>query len=410
MMYAPRRNNMVLRAMAGSFYDLPCPINLNMWWNFGSMLGVILVVQILSGFIMACHYTPHESLAFSSVVHIMHDVHEGWMFRSIHSNGATFFFICIYAHMGRGLYYHSFVLHKTWMVGVTMYLMLMAIAFLGYVLPWGQMSYWGATVITNLFSAIPYVGQTITQWIWGGYTVCDATLKRFYVLHMYLPFVLGGLALVHLYYLHDSGSNNPLGVDDGGDLISFHPYYSHKDFLGILIMVGALLLVVLFVPDMFGSPENFIPANPYKTPIHIQPEWYFLFAYTILRSVPNKGGGVAALAASVLVLYLLPFRPKYFHLGLAFYPVSQVYYWVFVASFLMLTFIGMRPVQEPYQLMGQVSSLIYFSYYPFHSFLERSWDLMLSYMQFSFSDSGYSSKERSVDNYDGSLDLRWGEF
>nr|YP_009431980.1 cytochrome b [Donax vittatus]ATA66429.1 cytochrome b [Donax vittatus] len=383
MKYSPRHSNPILRLAAGSFYDLPCPINLSMWWNFGSMLGVVLVVQILSGVIMACHYTPHEALAFSSVVHIMHDVNQGWLFRSIHSNGATFFFFCIYAHMGRGLYYHSFFLHKTWMVGVSMYLLLMAIAFLGYVLPWGQMSYWGATVITNLFSAIPYVGQALTNWIWGGFVVCDATLKRFYVLHMYMPFVLAGLAGVHLFYLHETGSNNPLGVDDSGDLVPFHPYYSHKDFLGILIMVGLLIQVVLLEPDFFGSPENFIPANPYKTPLHIQPEWYFLFAYTILRSIPNKGGGVAALAGSVLILYLLPFRPKYFHQGLAFYPVSQVFFWVFVSSFLMLTFIGMRPVQEPYVLIGQVSSVVYFSFYPMHCFLERGWDLLLSYIQFS---------------------------
>nr|YP_006576403.1 cytochrome b [Nuttallia olivacea]AEV94297.1 cytochrome b [Nuttallia olivacea] len=413
MMFAPRRYNMVLRVLAGSFYDLPCPINLNMWWNFGSMMGVLLVIQVLSGFIMACHYTPHESLAFSSVVHIMHDVHEGWLVRSLHSNGASFFFICVYAHIGRGIYYHSFTLTHTWSVGVSMYLLLMAIAFLGYVLPWGQMSYWGATVITNLFTAIPYVGRVITEWIWGGYSVCDATLKRFYVLHLYLPFVLMGLAVIHLYYLHETGSNNPLGIDDGGDLIPFHPYYSHKDFLGILIMVGALLLIVLFEPDLFASPENFIPANPYKTPLHIQPEWYFLFAYTILRSVPNKGGGVAALAASVLILYALPLRPKYFHLGLAFYPVSQAFFWLFVSSFMMLTFIGMRPVQEPYIFMGQVSMVIYFMYFPLQGVLERGWDILMSYLQFSIyeEDSSHSAHEKSnVLFYDGGKELEWNDL
>nr|YP_006576415.1 cytochrome b [Semele scabra]AEV94309.1 cytochrome b [Semele scabra] len=383
MSYIPRYNNKILRLVSGSFYDLPCPINLNVWWNFGSMLGVMLVVQIISGIIMACHYTPHVDLAFSSVVHIMHDVNKGWFFRSLHTNGASFFFICIYAHIGRGLYYHSFFLHKTWMVGVSMYLLLMVIAFMGYVLPWGQMSYWGATVITNLFSAIPYVGSMLTQWIWGGYSVCDATLKRFYVLHMYLPFLLAGLAMIHLYYLHDSGSNNPLGVDDGGDLIPFHPYYSHKDFLGILIMVGCLLMVVFFAPDMFGSAENFIPANPFKTPLHIEPEWYFLFAYTILRSIPNKGGGVAALAASVMVLYVLPFYGKGFHLGLAFYPISQVYYWIFVGSFLMLTFIGARPVEEPYQFLGQAGGVVYFSYYLVGWSLIRWWDYVVEHVQVS---------------------------
>lgn len=284
----------------------------------------------------------------------------------------------------------------------------MAIAFIGYVLPWGQISYWGATVITNLFSAVPYIGNMITQWIWGGYVVCDATLKRFYVLHIYLPFALIGLAAIHLYYLHDRGSNNPLGVDDRGDLVSFHPYYSHKDFLGILIIVGTLVLVVLFAPDVFGAAENYIPANPYKTPIHIQPEWYFLFAYTILRSVPNKGGGVAALAGSVIILYLLPLRANYFHLGLAFYPLSQVYYWVFVGSFLILTFIGMRPVEDPYTFVGQVSRVIYFSYYPTHAFLEGVWDKMINYLQFSFNldRSNLTSRE----NYNGSSELLWGDL
>ena len=266
------------------------------------------------------------------------------------------------------------------------------------------MSYWGATVITNLFTAIPYIGDIVTQWIWGGYTVCDATLKRFYVLHIYLPFALAGLALIHLYYLHDTGSNNPLGVDDGGDLVSFHPYYSHKDFLGILILAGVLLLFVFFAPDVFGRPENFIPANPYKTPIHIQPERYFLFAYTILRRVPNKRGGVAALAASVVILYFIPFRPKYFHLGLAFYPLGQVYYWVLVSRFVILTFIGMRPVQEPYVGVGQVATLVYFSYYPLHFFFERAWDVLIAYLQFSLRGS-FRSSGRTL-NYDGRAELR----
>jgi len=290
-----------------------------------------------------------------------------------------------------------------------MYLILMAIAFIGYVLPWGQISYWGATVITNLFTAIPYIGNIITQWIWGGYTVCDATLKRFYVLHMYLPFALIGLAAIHIYYLHSSGSNNPLGVDDGGDLVSFHPYYSHKDFVGILLMVGTLILVVLFAPDVFGAAENYIPANPYKTPIHIQPEWYFLFAYTILRRIPNKGGGVAALAASVIILYLLPFRPKHFHLGLAFYPISQVYYWVFVGRFLILTFIGIRPVEEPYVFVGQVRSVIYFSFYPLHSLLERGWDRIISYLQFSVIGNRQPN-QYGESKYRGGGELRWGDL
>ena len=215
----------VLRVFNSTFYSLPCPINLNIWWNFGSMLGVLLVIQIIRGMILACHYTAHREIAFSSVVHIIHDVNYGWFIRRVHRNGASFFFLCVYAHIGRGIYYHSFFLVKVWTIGVTMYAVLMVIAFLGYVLPWGQMSYWGATVITNLFRAIPYIGDDIMRWVWGGFSVCDNTLKRFYILHLFMPFILAGLRVVHLYYLHERGSNNPLGVEDGGDLIPFFPYY-----------------------------------------------------------------------------------------------------------------------------------------------------------------------------------------
>nr|QNV49108.1 cytochrome b [Gari togata] len=411
-MYSLQGRSKVLNALSSSFYNLPCPVNLSFWWNFGSAMGVILVVQIVSGLVLACHYTASVGEAYSSVVHILHDVNFGWFFRSLHSNGASFFFICVYCHMGRGIYYHSFYMHKVWTMGVFMYLSLMTIAFLGYVLPWGQMSYWGATVITNLFSAVPLVGNILTEWLWGGFTVCDATLKRFYILHMFLPFALGGMSVTHLYFLHESGSGNPLGVEDSADLVPFHPYYSFKDFVGVLFIVGWLLVVVFFFPDLFGSVENFIPANPYKTPVHIQPEWYFLFAYAILRSVPSKGGGVAALACSVLILLVLPFRPKYFHLGLAFYPLSQLAFWWFVGSLVILTFIGMRPVEWPYYEVGQWATCVYFSYFMFSWSLELMWDKVMSYVQFSspLKNWGFLGTPPYYFFYDGMKDLGWEDL
>lgn len=382
MKYSMQYTRKILSMIGGSFYTLPCPLNLRAWWNFGSSIGALFLVQAVRGLVLACHYTAHELYAFGSVVHIVHDVNYGWFFRRLHRNGASVFFICIYCHIGRGIYYHSFFLKKVWCVGVIMYIILICIAFLGYVLPWGQMSYWGATVITNLFSAIPYIGLDITKWVWGGFRVCDATLKRFYILHLYLPFLLVGLFFLHIYYLHQVGSNNPLGVEDYGDLVTFHPYYRFKDFLGVVGVVGGLLMIVFFSPDLFRSPENFIPANPYKTPSHIEPEWYFLFAYTILRSVPRKSGGVMALGFSVVVLFFLVLRPKSFHLGSQFYPLSQLFFWLFVSRFLILTYIGMRPAESPYYELGYYAIVLYFRYFIFGWCLERFWDYFIVHLQY----------------------------
>nr|WNI01738.1 CYTB [Donax trunculus] len=373
----------MVNVLKGTFYTLPCPINLNMWWNMGSLLGVMLMVQVVSGLLLSCHYEASVLGAYNSVVHIIHDVNMGWYIRSLHSNGASFFFLIIYCHIGRGIYYHSFMMKSVWFVGVAMYMTLMMIAFLGYVLPWGQMSYWGATVITSMLTAIPVVGAEITQLVWGGFTVNDSTLKRFYVLHMYMPLVLAGLFMLHMYFLHNLGSNNPLGVEDSGDLISFHPYYSLKDYVGVVTMVSLLSGVILFTPDIFGGHENFIPADPFKTPMHIQPEWYFLFAYTILRSVPNKTGGVCAMLLSVLVLLVLPYSLKSEHLGLAFYPASQVNFWCMVSSFIGLTFLGARPVEYPYYEMGRIFMDVYFSYFITFGVLELYWDKIMAYVTFS---------------------------
>nr|YP_784030.1 cytochrome b [Acanthocardia tuberculata]ABF60136.1 cytochrome b [Acanthocardia tuberculata] len=361
-MYINRKKG-VLKFISSALYDLPVPKNLNFWWNFGSMLGVCLISQILSGLLLVVHYTPHVDLAFDSVCHIVRDVPNGWFLRSYHANGATMFFVCLYIHMGRGLYYHSFYFTKTWMIGVSLYLFSMAEAFFGYVLPWGQMSYWGATVITNLLTAIPYIGDMLAQWVWGGYTIGDPTLKRFFVLHFLVPFLMLVMVMIHILYLHDHGSSNPLGVSSDLDWYSFPSYYSTSDLVGILGMVSINVGVCLVAPDYFGNAANFIKADPMKTPIHIQPEWYFLFAYSILRSIPSKGGGAFALLMSVTILYFLPLTPRTYFRGLAFNVVGQVYYWLFVVDFVLLSWVGTCPVEEPYILLGQCLTVFYFSYF-----------------------------------------------
>nr|AYP72631.1 cytochrome b [Hippopus hippopus] len=372
-----KRKNGVLGFISGMVYDLPTPKNLNYWWNYGSMLGVCLAGQILTGLLLVVHYTPHVDYAFSSVCHITRDVPGGWLLRSYHANGASMFFICMYIHIGRGLYYHSFYFSKTWCVGVTLYLMSMAEAFFGYVLPWGQMSYWGATVISNLLTAIPYIGQSLAEWVWGGYTIGDPTLKRFFVLHFLLPFVMVFVVILHLVCLHEHGSGNPLGVSSDLDCIPFHPYYSSKDLFGILLMIWVTLGICLIAPDAFGNCQNFIKADPMKTPIHIQPEWYFLFAYTILRSIPHKAGGAFALVCSVLVLYFLPLSPRCFFRGLAFNPLGQMYYWYFVVNFVLLSWIGVCPVEEPYIFMGQMFTGFYFFYFISWYPVCRFWELVV---------------------------------
>jgi len=304
------KNNLIIKIIKATLTYLPTPTNISSIWNFGRLLGLCLISQILTGLFLAIHYCPNVDFAFNRIAHICRDVNYGWLLRSLHTNGASFFFICLYIHIGRGLYYGSYLLKETWISGVTTFFLVIATAFLGYVLPWGQISFWGATVITNLVSAIPYLGNIIVQWIWGGFAVDNATLTRFFTLHFLLPFIITGIVIIHLIFLHQTGSSNPLGTNSNIDKTLFHPYFTYKDLLGFLLIINFLTILSLQNPYLLRDPDNFIPANPLVTPIHIQPEWYFLFAYAILRSIPNKLGGVIALFLSIAILYIVPFIIK----------------------------------------------------------------------------------------------------
>nr|ALO77451.1 cytochrome b [Dermestidae sp. GENSP01] len=364
----------MMKIINNSLIDLPSPSNITAWWNFGSLLGMCLMIQILTGLFLAMHYTANVELAFNSIAHICRNVNHGWLIRTLHANGASLFFICLYMHVGRGMYYGSYSLKLTWTVGVMILFMTMATAFLGYVLPWGQMSFWGATVITNLLSAIPYLGSTIVQWLWGGFAVDNATLTRFFTIHFLLPFIIAALVMIHLLFLHQTGSMNPLGTNSNMDKIPFHPYYSSKDMVGFIIMSSLLVMLTLSNPYMLGDPDNFIPANPLVTPIHIQPEWYFLFAYAILRSIPNKLGGVIALVMSIAILMLLPFMNKKMMKSTSFYPMNKLLFWSMTSTVMLLTWIGARPVEDPYILIGQMLTLMYFLYFPLNQMIFKLWD------------------------------------
>lgn len=374
------KSHPILKIINGSLVDLPSPANINSLWNFGSLLGLCLVTQLLTGIFLAIHYCADVSLAFSSVRHIRRDVNFGWLLRIVHANGARFFFICLYIHVGRGLYFSSYLFKFTWLVGVLILLLTMATAFLGYVLPWGQISFWGATVITNLFSAIPYIGDDLVKWIWGGFAVDNPTLTRFFSLHFLLPFIVAAFRAVHLLFLHQTGSGNPLGLNRNFDKVSFHPYFRRKDIFGFSIIIAILFFICLRNPWTLGDPENFIPANPLVTPVHIQPEWYFLMAYAILRSIPNKLGGVIALALSVVILAICPFLPSGNFRGLAFYPFNKFFFWLHINIVCLLTWIGARPVEDPYIFIGQILSVMYFSYYFLRSGIKLFWDKVLKYL------------------------------
>nr|QHR83528.1 cytochrome b [Coleonyx variegatus abbotti] len=356
-----RKTHPMLNIINNSFIDLPTPSNISAWWNFGSLLGLCLITQMMTGLFLAMHYTADISTAFSSIAHICRDVQYGWLIRNLHANGASMFFICLYMHVGRGIYYGSYLYKETWNIGVLLLFLVMATAFVGYVLPWGQMSFWGATVITNLLSAIPYIGTNLVQWIWGGFSVDNATLTRFFTFHFLLPFIVAVTAALHLMFLHETGSNNPTGVNSNTDKVPFHPYFSYKDLLGASLLIMSLLLLSMFSPNMLGDPENFTPANPLVTPPHIKPEWYFLFAYAILRSIPNKLGGVLALLFSIMILFIFPLLHTAKQRSHIFRPLSQILFWTFIANILILTWIGGQPVEDPYIIIGQLSSITYFT-------------------------------------------------
>nr|YP_010884454.1 cytochrome b [Goniurosaurus varius]WIW75866.1 cytochrome b [Goniurosaurus varius] len=359
-MMITRKTHPIIKILNHSFIDLPTPSNITGWWNFGSLLGLCLLTQIVTGLFLAMHYTADTNLAFSSIAHISRDVQYGWLIRNVHANGASMFFICLYIHVGRGLYYGSYLYKETWNTGTLLLFLVMATAFVGYVLPWGQMSFWGATVITNLLSAIPYIGTTLVQWVWGGFSVDNATLMRFFTFHFLLPFIISAMVTIHLMFLHEFGSNNPTGLNTNTDKIPFHPYFSYKDLLGGTILITILFSMALFTPNLLGDPENFSPANPLMTPPHIKPEWYFLFAYAILRSIPNKLGGVLALMASIMILLIIPLTHTAKQRSQMFRPLSQTLFWLFVSNILILTWIGGQPVEEPFIKIGQLASMLHF--------------------------------------------------
>nr|YP_009136670.1 cytochrome b [Melibe leonina]AKE07275.1 cytochrome b [Melibe leonina] len=345
-----------------SMLGLPSPVSFSIWWNGGSILGLLLGIQILTGLFLSMHYTADMVNTFNSVIHIVRDTPGGWLFRNIHANGASLFFVFLYMHIGRGLYYQSYISQpRTWMVGVTIYFVSMGVAFVGYVLPWGQMSFWGATVITNLISAIPYIGHSAVEWVWGGFSVGQSTLNRFFSLHFILPFVIGALSGLHILFLHEKGSTNPLGETSHVSKIPFHPYFTWKDIVGFIVVLSLFVLLGFFYPTILGDPENFNHASSMVTPVHIQPEWYFLFAYAILRCIPNKLGGVVALVSSIAVLYLLPFGSSGKVVPASFTPPYQLLYWMLISVFIMLTWLGACPIEEPYITLAVPMTVVYFS-------------------------------------------------
>jgi ubiquinol-cytochrome c reductase cytochrome b subunit len=355
--------NYVFSFTSSHIIDYPTPINLNYFWSFGSMAGFCLIIQILTGVFLAMHYSPHVNLAFDSVEHIMRDVNNGWLIRYIHANGASIFFIVVYSHIFRGLYYGSYITPRggLWVSGVIIFLLMMATAFMGYVLPWGQMSFWGATVITNLFSAIPFVGGSIVEWLWGGFSVDNATLNRFFSLHYLMPFLIAGLAATHLGLLHKDGSNNPTGITSSeAETVIFYPYFYVKDLFAFLSLLLIFSLFIFFFPNLLGHADNYIPANPLVTPPHIVPEWYFLPFYAILRSIPDKLGGVIAMVSAILILALLPVINTSTIRNNKFRPIFVFFYWILFFDFLILGWIGQKPVESPYIEIGMLATLFYF--------------------------------------------------
>lgn len=368
--------NIIIKSIYTKLFILPSPINISYWWNFGSLLGFYLTIQTTRGIFLSIHYCPNILIAFNRIIHIIQNINQGWLIHNIHINGASIFFICLYAHIGRGIYFHSFNLTTTWLIGVTIYLTSIATAFLGYVLPWGQISFWGATVITNLVTATPYIGPSLINWLWGGFSINNATLNRFFTLHFILPFIIIILILLHLYFLHQSGSKNPLGTNRNINKIPFHIYYTVKDLIGFSLFLIFFTLINLQYPYLFRDPDNFTQANPIVTPTHIQPEWYFLFAYAILRSIPNKLGGILALLRSILILYRLKWT-SYKIKSNSFYPFNQILFWFFINNFILLTFIGAQTIELPYIYIRQLLTLSYFTFFLLNHLTIKWWDSLI---------------------------------
>jgi quinol-cytochrome oxidoreductase complex cytochrome b subunit len=354
----------LFKTIQNHLVDYPSPMNINYWWGFGSLAGMCLVIQILTGLFLAMHYTPHVLLAFNSVEHIMRDVVYGWLLRYMHANGASMFFIVVYLHIARGLFYNSYLQPRqfVWISGIVIFLLMMATAFMGYVLPWGQMSFRGATVITNMFSAIPLIGSNIVEWLWGGFSVDNATLNRFFALHFVLPFIIAFLAIIHLALLHFKGSNNPVGVKISSEKISFYPYFYIKDLFGLLIFLFFFFYFLFFNPNKFGHPDNYIPANAMVTPAHIVPEWYFLPFYAISRAIPNKFGGVICMLASILCLLVLPFYSPGLIRSNLFNFYNKIIFYLFCLNFCLLMWLGGQPIITPYPEIALVSTVYYFVY------------------------------------------------
>nr|YP_010026398.1 cytochrome b [Cacopsylla citrisuga]QOQ84944.1 cytochrome b [Cacopsylla citrisuga] len=371
------KKSSLIQPIYHSLINLPTPSNINIFWNFGSLLGLMLGIQIISGLFLSMHFTANTSIAFDSVTHICRDVNNGWLIRILHSNGASLFFVFVYLHIGRGIYFNSAQFKKTWLSGILILFLLMGTAFMGYVLPWGQMSFWGATVITNLLSAIPYLGEMMVMWLWGGFAVDNPTLTRFFTIHFLLPFILSAIIMIHLIFLHESGSSNPLGTPLNNDKIPFYPYFLIKDLTGYIIFFFLFSILILYYPYLLNDPDNFTPANPLVTPLHIQPEWYFLFAYSILRAIPNKLGGVMALVSSILILSILSFTPQSYLKGLQFYPLTQQLFWAWVNLTVLLTWIGMKPVEHPYILISQLLTVMYFFMFFMIPISQQMWDILL---------------------------------
>ena len=357
----------IFSTLKHTLVDYPTPRNLNYWWNFGSLAGIFLLIQIITGIVLAMHYTPTVEGAFASIEHIMRDVNYGWLIRYIHMNGSSFFFIVVYIHVFRGLYYGSYKSPREvlWWLGLVILLLMMVTAFMGYVLPWGQMSFWGATVITNIFSAVPVVGTTIVEWLWGGFSVDNALLNRFFALHYLFPFLIVAVVILHIVALHTHGSNNPLGIDKKGpqDSIPFHPYYTIKDLFGLSFVLTIFALVVFYAPDYLGHPDNYIPANPLKTPAHIVPEWYFLPFYAILRAIPDKLGGVIAMISSILILFVLPWLDTSKVRSATFRPMYKNLFWILLVDVVILTWIGGSPPEGNFILIGRIATIYYFTHF-----------------------------------------------